>query len=322
MLKIALMITLLSTPAYSKFWKKQDDKKSKNKAIYGTDDRFDMFQTNDRIRKWGTALGHWTDVMKTNIDGDLLELIFPTLEEEYGVCKDEKFSQQPTSAIACTGFLVAPDLMLTAGHCMVNVGEAINKKTPQCEDFDWVFDYAINQKGADPLKGKSSSIVRCDKVIYAIHEEKGENRKDYALIKLNRPMNDRHYFKPGSLEEMYEGKRIAMMGFPVGLPLKYASDAFIKKLNPEKVYFEGTVDAVGGNSGSPVISRKGELLGILVRGNDDFVTDKKKKCDRWNICNSEGDKCSDGKQDKGYDSGMHIQKITPHILQLIQDNKG
>ncbi len=299
----------------------RSDKKNKNKAIYGTDDRFDMYQTNDRIRSLGTALGHRTDIMKTNIDGDELELLFTTLKKEHNLCKDEKFAEQPTSSIACTGFLVAPDLMLTAGHCMLDRGEVKNKATDKCQDFDWVFDYSINKKGDNPLKGHADSIVRCKEVIYGIHEPKGENRKDYALIRLNKKMNGRHSFRPGNLEELYEGKRIAMLGFPTGIPLKYASDAFIKKMNPKKVYFEGTVDAVGGNSGSPVITRKGELLGILVRGNSDFILDKKKKCKRWNICNSEGDNCSDGKQDRGYDAGMHIQKITPHILQLIKDNK-
>ena len=76
-----------------------------------------------------------------------LRLDFSPLGEDYGLCEREKFTKQPTASINCTGFLVAEDLLLTAGHCMVNWGEARDSVTPQCSDFHWLFDYELDEKG-------------------------------------------------------------------------------------------------------------------------------------------------------------------------------
>jgi V8-like Glu-specific endopeptidase len=204
---------------------------------------------------------------------------------------------------------------------MLNVGEVINERTAQCSDFNWVFDYNYQSKDSNPLKTKKSKMVSCKNVIYAIHIENGDNRKDYALIKLDRKMEGRHHFIPRDKEVSFF-ESVAIMGHPSGLPLKYAAGANVQKVHPEKVFFEATIDAVGGNSGSPVIDRKGKLLGILVRGNVDFAPDRVMNCDRWNKCSSNGKRCTDGIQESDYDSGMHVQKITPHIRELIKKHRG
>lgn len=316
MLKYLILLPFLFGITEAKRLSDDEDKK-KNKAIYGKDNRMDMHQTNDRLRSWGKGIAARVDLMIPFFEGDEFSMELPKLKKELKVCEDERFSSQPVIPHPCTGFLVAPNLLLTAGHCvMERRGEIKNVQTRLCEEKDWVFDYNYNTKEKDPLRGKTSSIVNCEKVIYGVN---GVDRKDYALIKLSNNLIDRHIFKVTN-EEIYDGKRIIIFGHPAGLPLKYAGDAFVTKPNPDKNYFEGTLDAVGGNSGSPVLNRKGQLFGILVRGNDDFITDDKKKCKRWNNCTRDGANCDDGKQDEGYDAGMHVQKIDAHLLKLIKDN--
>jgi hypothetical protein len=122
------------------------------KAIFGPDNRRDIYQSSSRIKKYSTALATWGSPYFIQEEGPLFDLDFPSLEEHYQMCSGEKFISQPTTMISCTAFLVADDLMVTAGHCMVNRGEVTNTKTPMCTDFNWVFDYQINKKGDELLK--------------------------------------------------------------------------------------------------------------------------------------------------------------------------
>ena len=54
------------------------------------------------------------------------------------MCPDERFAAQPANA-DCSATLIAPDIMLTAGHC-------INS----CGDSRFVFDYYVTAGGTLP----------------------------------------------------------------------------------------------------------------------------------------------------------------------------
>src|SRR5690606_18271087 len=75
----------------------------------------------------------------------------------YRVCSDEKFVRQQTGA-KCTGFLIAPDIMVTAGHCISHESE--------CQDFQWAFDYKYNTASMSKnLVFESHQLVRCTKIL-------------------------------------------------------------------------------------------------------------------------------------------------------------
>lgn len=294
--------------------------RAQHKALFGTDNRRDIYQTPSHFRPLASGMGSWTSPYLIEKSGNLVDYIFPTIGEEYGLCQGEKFFSQPTNTISCTGFLVGPDLLMTAGHCMVNVGRAENEATPMCTDFRWAFDYYLNGPQDNILKGQpSENVLECEKVLFAAHDGDEDERLDIALIKLKRPLKERHHFK-FSKNKLHKGQQVFIMGFPSGLPLKFAGNAFVNNVREGSQYFEASVDAVGGNSGSPVFDTLGEVLGVLVRGNDDFYTDERKNCDRWNKCNQVGSRCRDGVQESDYDNGMHVQKIPKFIKELVKKN--
>lgn len=291
------------------------------KAIFGADNRQDIYQSPLQIQQMSSGLATWLSEYFTEENGIGVDLIFPSIGKEYYLCPGEKFEKQPTTMISCTGFLVAPNLLMTAGHCLVNVGMAQNEVTPMCEGFKWLFDYKFSHAGEEILKGVSKEkMATCKNVIYAIHDGEGNARQDWALIELDRSYPDRFVFNQFA-KNIKKGMGSSILGFPSGLPLKYSRGAFILKENHEAQYFEANLDAVGGNSGSPVFNNRNELQGILVRGNVDFITDKTKNCDRWNRCSTNGKQCDDGAQEQDYSSGMHVQKITPEIIEMIELSK-
>lgn len=74
------------------------------------------------------------------------------------------------------------------------------------------------------------------------------------------------------------GDPVAVIGYPYGLPLKYAAGAQVRRTETE--YFIGNLDIFAGSSGSPVISTQTGLVeGILVRGvANDYVYDPALRC--------------------------------------------
>ena len=290
------------------------------KAIFGSDNRQDIYQSPRQIQDMSSGLGTWLSEVFTEESATGVNLLFPSIGKEYLLCPGEKFEEQPTTMISCTGFLVAPNLLMTAGHCLINVGTAQNEVTPMCEDFKWLFDYQYSNPLQELLLGISKErIATCKNVIYAKNIGEGNDRQDWGLVELDRSFPERFVFNKFATS-IKKGMLSSILGFPSGLPLKFSRGGFILKDNPEAEFFEANIDAVGGNSGSPVFNNRGELQGILVRGNVDFVTDQERNCDKWNKCSANGRKCDDGTQEEDYDSGMHVQKITAEIIKLIEKN--
>lgn len=292
-----------------------------DKATFGSDDRVDIYQSPSKIKKFSSGVANWQSPLFVEETETGLVLDFPPLGEEWGLCPGEKFSKQPTALISCTGFLVAPDLLMTAGHCMVNVGEAKNEVTPQCSDFKWLFDYKYDRSPRQNIltENDPASLVSCQKVIYAIHEESGD-RRDFALIRLSRKLSNRYLF-PLDRKVVKVGDKVMLLGHPSGLPMKFSGAARVLRTRPGAQFYEANLDSFGGNSGSPVFDIRGKLKGVLVRGPQDFINDPKKNCDRWNRCAFDGKNClADDPTDdtEDWNSGMHVQRITPEIIQLIE----
>ena len=74
------------------------------------------------------------------------------------------------------------------------------------------------------------------------------------------------------------GQSIGVVGYPAGLPVKYAASETTRIAHIEETHFIANLDAYGGNSGSPVINDAGHVVGILVRGANDFTIDWSKQC--------------------------------------------
>ncbi len=116
------------------------------------------------------------------------------------------------------------------------------------------------------------------------------SKRDWALVRLARPV-------PAAVAEpvtawnkdpVAVGQRVFVVGYPSGIPLKYAPGAQVRDQS-NTAFFVANLDTFGGNSGSGVYDEKtGKLIGVLVRGDADFVKDNTQQCNRIHICPSTG----------------------------------
>jgi V8-like Glu-specific endopeptidase len=254
--KIALMATkaLLITGLTSNFAYANADK---TKLIYGSDNREDVANHADAqlVNLAKSVAGQVRSSKLHDLDDEFFGFLKKTLRD-MGICKEERFSAQRTLP-RCTGFLVAKDILVTAGHCVTSMADCTGNK--------WVFDYTADKETIAKKDVYSCTEILGQKLTMGIFAT-----KDYAILRLDRVVKDRAPLKLKMKGNPKKGADIAVIGHPSGLPFKIATGATIKKTRIN--FFYANLDTYAGNSGSPVFDENsGEVLGILIQGDRDYI---------------------------------------------------
>jgi hypothetical protein len=200
---------------------------------------------------------------------DSLELTAPSAAELLGVCPDERFADQPVGA-ACTGVLVAPDVVLTAAHCF----DAFT-----CTDFAYALRYRTDANGAlGPLH--AADVTECERLLLSALSEMGSAPLlDHALVRLKRPLVPDLEPLARRVTPLQAGESVMLLGTPLGAPIKIDPDASV--LSPRTNagdYFTVRADSFIGNSGSPLFDSERRLVGIAITGSPDFYMESTSDC--------------------------------------------
>lgn len=243
-------------------------------VIYGEDDRLDLYQVEDesmlQLARSTVLLVNNSSLQSTE-EGDL-RLRLTNYGTDYRLCHSEPFREQHIAGF-CSGFLVGPDTIITAGHCI--------RSQVNCNNTSFVFDYAIKEEGIHPESVDPSNVYRCARVIRS-----EASSADFAVIKLDRPVENREPLELNLTGSPAPGTPLTVIGHPAGIPTKVAGGAEVRRV-VGSTHFVANVDTYGGNSGSAVFnSTTGAVEGILVRGETDFVI--RNGCYISNVCSQNG----------------------------------
>lgn len=229
-------------------------------VIYGSDGRQDVYQASEALKLLAdstVALIKNTDLTEAS---GRVQIAGKSFASSYQLCSSERFREQNTSAF-CSGSLVGPDTIITAGHCITSQSD--------CVGTSFVFGFAVKSAGVLPTQVSSSEVYRCREIVSRVLENSG---RDYAVIKLDRAVTNHAVLNVRRSGEASVGDALLVIGHPVGLPTKITTGGKVRSV-ANSGYYVTNLDTYGGNSGSAVFNAQTlEIEGILVRGEQDFVS--------------------------------------------------
>lgn len=235
--------------------------RDQQRAIYGTDDRKDLYDVTDpkilKVSESVVALVAASSLKKHG--AGKYRLSTSVYQKEYKLCDSEPFATQPLGC-DCSGFLVAPDIVATAGHCVADKKEL--------RKIRFVFGFRMLNGNEARTDFGANDVYEGAELIGHEEEDPGA---DWALIRLARPVVGRAPLRVRSKGKIADGRRLFVIGHPNGLPAKFAGGAQVRD-NRRRAFFIANLDTYGGNSGSPVFNTSTRVVeGILVRGEKDFL---------------------------------------------------
>ncbi|HXH90366.1 MAG TPA: trypsin-like peptidase domain-containing protein [Thermoanaerobaculia bacterium] len=197
-------------------------------------------------------------LLKKQADGTYQLNTSTTVGAAFAMCAREQFFNEP-SAASCAGVLIAPDLVITAGHCVFNA---------QYLDLAVVFGYRVDGSGQLP------AFYKADDVRFLTDETDVTNvifGQDWGIVTLDHavtvsPARIRMSGVVGDQDGVY------VIGYPAGMPESAAGIATANvKDNRDNDVFMADIDTLERSSGSPVFNRNDDTVEGIFEHGDKWV---------------------------------------------------
>lgn len=244
--------------------------------IYGADQRREASSVErdslrDVVRRTA-ALVDASRVRRTNTGTTTLQS--ETYRETNDLCREERFADQPVPAF-CTAFLIAPDRVATAGHCVASEQACASTRIA----FGFEHSTTVSEEGEVTLPTRD--VYGCETIV---DRRRQPASVDYAVLQLDREVVDRHPLAVRTHAPPPPGRPLAIVGHPMGLPMKVGLGGEVRASStPELVQY--ALDTYGGHSGSPVVDpATGIVQALHTRGTRDFTRREDRDCRVSRVC--------------------------------------
>lgn len=268
--------------------------------IFGEDDRMEWYAFTDPAIQDLTArsVGAWIPEERVDTTDPTNVQIGTrgTHRMVHDLCPGEAFEDQPVSA-QCTGVIIDTDLVATAGHCF--------DEPTDCQNLRFVTNWFYESPGTF-RQLTQENVYSCREVVVQRLES---GMIDHAIIRLDRRISRAHRPAPVTyrIDDIPIDTPVLVPGHGAGLPLKIDGGGRVVSTNA--LFFETTADTFGGSSGAGVFDMSGRMLGIHVRGPEDYVPGPDMTC---NVDNRLTD-------DAGRTSGGDASHVAMALNQLCAD---
>ncbi len=149
------------------------------RGIWNDQKMFDMFEIHDEVVRRnaeGVAAICLAEDLEAEGNG-FFSLETGHYGELFNLCVCEPFHGQPVvMGPLFTGFLVSPDIIVTAGHCVHegNIGA-----------LRVIFSFKMSEPFSAATRVSEDQVYRCEKIIGRVYDREG-NGTDWAVVKLDR----------------------------------------------------------------------------------------------------------------------------------------
>ena len=240
--------------------------KAGERIVFGADNRLEFGALSDpRLIGWANATGALFNDGSLSCSASACNLsTAPLTTGDVGggtslpLCQNERFLNQRAGA-ACTAFLVAPDLVATAGHCLQTQAD--------CESSNLVFGFTADANGRNELtRVARANVYACVNLVAQVFSG-GAVGDDWALFRVDRAVTGRTPLALRRTGLVANAAALVGIGHTLSLPLKISVDGAVRENIDSSAKFSTNLDESPGNSGSPVINLQSGLVeGILTSG--------------------------------------------------------
>jgi hypothetical protein len=141
--------------------------------VYGNDDRIDLYQETDpQLLRLADSTVTLVRQSRLSLEVDENGIYFQTygvsLRRASHVCSSEAFADQQGLGF-CSGALVGPDLVLTAGHCI--------EKQADCQHTWIAFGFGLKTRTTSLSEVRSGEVYNCKSIV---SRSDGVGKADYA----------------------------------------------------------------------------------------------------------------------------------------------
>jgi hypothetical protein len=222
-------------------------------VIFGADERLDYgaMSASEQAQARSVALHVFSSGLScSGSTCSLSTTPFTQRPESFGgrLCEHVRFrGQLAADSGNCTAWLVASDMVATAGHCI---------DASLCSISRYVFGFTASASGSGEVTSfPTSDVYSCASVVTQFYVDglDGPTDSDYALVRLDRHVPGRLPFFVRYDGKIPDGQQVVAFGHPSVLPLKLTRNMWTQD-NTFSKRFYANGDIFGGNSGGPVLN--------------------------------------------------------------------